>query len=118
MYAIRSYYDDVIKVNLDIATKIGLRKRSNVTSSQLFEALSSHRPNDYPLFVSQLPDIDSLGWSPINGQTNLYGDLSRTGYVNNEDFNAKTALGFNFDFSKYIKGLSASTNIGFDSYNS
>jgi len=110
--------NDVIKVSLDLGTEMGLRDRSNITGNQFFSALSSHRPSDYPIFVSmQGHNPDSLGWSPVNGQTNLYGDLARSGYAKVEDFTAQTALNFDFDFNKYVKGLSANMGISFDAYN-
>ncbi|WP_075590201.1 SusC/RagA family TonB-linked outer membrane protein [Labilibacter marinus] len=110
--------NDVIKLNLDLGTKMGLRKRSNVTANDFISALSTHRPNDYPVFVSSMGENpDSLGWSPVADRTNLYGDLTKTGYVNDESFVAKTSLGMDLDFNKYVKGLTARADIGFDTYN-
>jgi len=111
--------NDVIKINLDLATQMDLRKRSNITATSFFDALSSHRPNDYPLFVSSIGNNpDSLGWSPVANRTNLYGDLTKLGYVSDEEFRAKTSLGFDFNFNKYIKGLSAKASLSFDANNS
>jgi len=110
--------NDVIKVNLDLSTGMGLRNRPNISSDAFFNALSSHRPLDYPIFVSnEGNNPDSLGWSPVSGITNLYGDITRAGYAKVESFNAQTAIGFDFDFNKYITGLSARVDMSFDAFN-
>ncbi|MEM6700190.1 MAG: TonB-dependent receptor plug domain-containing protein, partial [Bacteroidota bacterium] len=107
--------NNVVSMFLDIAGRIDIWNRPD-DNQGLFGALSTHRPNDYPLYVSQTPDLDSLGWSPRLG-TNLVGELARSGYRNTTNSYAQTNIGLDFDFDKYIKGLSASTYLTFDFYN-
>lgn len=107
----------IISMNLDIAARMALRSRSNPTSSSMFTSMSSTRPNDYPFFVGLRGNTDSLGRSARAGQTNLYGDLARGGYVNSETYRVQNNFGMKFDFNSYIKGLTAAVNLGFDAYN-
>ena len=109
--------NDVVSMSLDISSRMALRSLSNVSADNMFGALSSHRPGDYPFFVGQFGDIDSLGWSPVSGQTNLYGDLTRKGYNTHQTFRAQTSFGIDFDLNKYVDGLTAGVRLGFDSYN-
>ncbi len=107
----------IISMNLDISGRMGLRSRSNVSSANMFSSMSTSRPNDYPFFVGMRGNTDSLGRSARAGQTNLYGDLARGGYVNSETYRVQTNIGMKFDFNSYLKGLTAAVNVGFDAYN-
>ena len=111
--------NDIISVSADLGTRMGMRSNSSVNGEDLFEAISTHRPNDYPFFATKdgSVNIDSLAYNPIKDKSNIYGDLTRAGYSNTQDFQTQMAMAINLDFDQYVKGLSASVNFGFDSYN-
>lgn len=107
---------NVVSMFLDIAGRMDLWDSANITNENLFSTLSSHRPNDYPLWVGEVGDNDFLGWSPrVN--TNLVGELARSGYINNKNYYAQTNIGMNFDLNKYVKGLTAGGYLTFDMFN-
>lgn len=108
----------VVSMNLDISGRMGLRSSSNISSQSMFTAMSTSRPNDYPFFVGLIGNTDSLGRSARAEQTNLYGDLTRGGYVNSDTYRVQTNIGIKFDLNSYIKGLTSSVNLGFDAFNS
>ena len=107
---------DVVSMFLDISGRLDMWERADITNNDLFTTLSSHRPNDYPLYVSQNMDTDSLGWSPRVDE-NLVGELARSGYINTKNYYAQTNIGMNFDLNKYVEGLSAGAYLTFDVYN-
>ncbi len=107
---------DVLSMFLDIAGRMDMWERADISNNEFFDALSSHRPNDYPLYVSKQPDIDSLGWSPRVSE-NLVGELARSGYINTKNYYAQTNIGMNFDLTKYVSGLTAGAYLTFDVYN-
>jgi len=107
--------NDVISVNLDISGVFDITDSANMTSEEFYKALSTHKPNDYPLFVTQdgRVDLDSLGWG-TKQSTNLYGELTRKGYEKDYNFNTQTNLGLKINLNKFIKGLKAEAYVSFD----
>ncbi|WP_372772503.1 TonB-dependent receptor plug domain-containing protein [Mangrovibacterium sp.] len=108
--------NEVLSMFLDIAGRMDMWERADISNNAFFDALSSHRPNDYPLYVSQQPDIDSLGWSPRVSE-NLVGELARSGYLNTKNYYAQTNIGIQLDLNKYVSGLTAGAYLTFDVYN-
>ncbi|AUP80709.1 SusC/RagA family TonB-linked outer membrane protein [Flavivirga eckloniae] len=108
--------NETVSMFLDIAGRMDIWDRADITNSDFFGALSSHRPNDYPLWAGDVGDTDNLGFSP-RVETNLLGELSRSGYVNTKNYYAQTNLGMNFDLSKLAKGLTATGYVTFDVFN-
>lgn len=106
--------NDIISVNLDIAGRFDLFSGNNLGTSGLFTQLSSTIPNAYPMFISPTPQVDSLGTSDLVDGSNLYGDMAYSGYKRQETTFAQTNIGMNFDFNKYIKGLSGKVYATFD----
>lgn len=111
--------NDIISVNLDLTTRLGMHSNSRVNGSTLYSAIANDRPNDYPFFVTgdQSANTDSLAYN-TQGDGNIYGDLTRGGYSDGQNFQAQTSMGMDFNFDQYVEGLSASVKLGFDSYNS
>lgn len=107
---------DVVSMFLDIAGRMDMWDRADIANADLFEGFSSHRPNDYPLYVSPGPNTDSLGWSPRVDE-NMVGELARSGYVNTKHYYAQTNIGMDFDLNKYVDGLSAGAYLTFDVFN-
>jgi len=105
--------NEFISVNLDIAGRF-YQMEGNHIGNGVFSALSSTKPNDYPVFISDAVDIDSLGTSDKVGGSNLYGEMALSGYRRDQVAFAQTNIGMNFDFNKYVKGLSAKAYATFD----
>lgn len=118
VFNVRSNLDykvnDLISVNLDIAGRFYKVKGNHKNDSQLFTELSKRKPNDYPMFISDQPHVDSLGTSDVVGGNNLYGDMVYSGYRRNEVSFAQTNIGMDFDFNKYVDGLSGRAYATFD----
>lgn len=110
--------NNVISVSLDISTKLGTRNSARLGAGSMFSALSSQRPNEYPMFVTKdgSVNIDSLGFK--QGYSNVYGDLTRWGYRDSKEFRGQTTLGMKFDLNDYVKGLTGGVSLGFDNYRS
>lgn len=104
----------VISVNLDIAGRFYMTKGNHVSTNKLFTELSTRKPNDYPIFISSTPNVDSLGTSDVVGGKNLYGDMVYSGYKREITSFAQTNLGMNFDFNDYVQGLTGKAYATFD----
>lgn len=107
----------VLSAQLDVAFRLEFNNRGRLSNGEFYNALASHRPNDYPLFVDTNTNdgVDSLGWSPI--RSNLYGDLTEGGFAEELFRIGQVNFGLNFDLNSFVKGLSAKTYLTFDSYN-
>ena len=128
LISVRSNLDyrinSIMSVNLDIAGRFnstdypGVRKEwmnndwhyFGISENDVFDYMSKHRPNDYPLFVGQ----DSLGYGRGRVDDNLYGLLTRSGNATSETYYAQNNFGMDFDLDRFVKGLSASAYITFD----
>ncbi len=108
--------NNTVSMFLDIAGRMDIWDRADISNEDFFKALSSHRPNDYPLWAGEIGDTDNLGFSP-RVDTNLVGELARSGYVNTKNYYAQTNLGINFNLEKLTKGLSFGGYITFDVFN-
>ncbi|TYA84306.1 SusC/RagA family TonB-linked outer membrane protein [Seonamhaeicola marinus] len=108
--------NNTVSAFLDIAGRMDIWDRANITNGEFFNTLSSHRPNDYPIWAGEVGDTDNLGWSPRVG-TNLMGELTRSGYVNTKNYYAQTNFGLDFDLDNLVKGLSFGGYVTFDFYN-
>jgi len=117
-FNIRSNLDyqvnDIISMNLDIATRLSYSDIPFTSEAEVFSMIADHRPNDYPLFVSQQADADSLGYGRGRVDKNLYGELIRKGYKNSKDYYNENSLGINFNLESLLEGLSASAKVSFD----
>jgi len=102
-------FSPVTSMKIDIAARVESRRSANITTMDFFGALSSHRPNEYPIsFVnSSDPDIILYGGSPLH-KNNIYVMGNKTGYGVKQDRNIQMNLGFDFNLNSYIKGLNAS----------
>ncbi len=105
--------NNTLSMFLDIAARFDLWERADIGNSTLFNGLSTHRPNDYALLLDNGED---LGWTPRLG-TNLFGELSRSGYVRTTNLYAQSNVGVNLDLSGIADGLSATGYITFDVFN-
>ena len=108
--------NEVLSMFIDIAGRMDSWDRADISNTEFFNSLSSHRPNDYPLWYGEEGDNDFLGYSP-RVATNLVGELARSGYVNTKNYYAQTNVGFKLNLNKYINGLTAGAYLTYDMYN-
>ena len=110
---------DIVSAHLDMAVNYEKMERSALNHAAVFEALSGHRPNEYPLIIEELP-LDSVGNPALGGSwehyNNLYGGLKYSGYFTDQYFSGQSNMGLDFDFNDYVKGLSAKAYMTFDNY--
>lgn len=113
--------NDMISGNMGVAAIIDTRERASLNHSQVFSALSAHRPNEYPVIIDEsIMPKDSLG-TPALGASfdksdNLYGDLKYGGYYKEQYISGQTNFGLDFDLSSVVEGLEANTYVTFDNY--
>ncbi len=105
----------VTKLRLDIAGRMEFRRSANMTTMDFFKALSTHRPNEYPIMFSDgsEPELIYLGGS-YEHPNNIYGMGNLTKYKKQLDRNIQFNIGFDFDFNKYINGVTASASFSYD----
>ncbi len=113
--------NDVISAYMDVAGRFETMERSSLNHAQFFNAISTHRPNEYPLIIaSEYLPPDTLG-NPALGAgytqyNNLLGSLKYSGYQKNQYFSGQTNFGLNFNFDDWVQGLSAKAYVTFDNY--
>lgn len=117
---------DDFSVFADAAGIIEVRKWSGWNQDQVFGALSTHRPNEYPLLIndSGLLKVGSpLGlayFPPLGGSRerpdNLYGQLLYGGSTSHNYFYGQTNFGMDLGLGRFVKGLSVKSVFHFDNY--
>ena len=117
---------DFVSVKADVATRIELRKLGQKNSSEVFSALNSHRPNEYPLVLMPDPSYPDLprGYDdtvPAFGASlaqsnNLYADMMYGGYRDERYARSQMNLGLDFNLGMLTKGLTAGAYVSFDNY--
>lgn len=109
--------NDFLSFKLDLASRIELTTSNRLTYTDwsgpgFFSTLSTHRPNEYPIYIGD----GRLGWSPERS-TNIEGELLRAGYVKDEYRISQIKTSSLMDFSAIgIKGLTWENAVGVDSY--
>ncbi|MFY0628356.1 MAG: SusC/RagA family TonB-linked outer membrane protein [Reichenbachiella sp.] len=108
----------VISVQMDIAARMESTESHRMGYGGFFSTLSTHRPNDYPIFhdTGDAENGPKLGWSPSRG-TNIEGELTRAGYVNGLLRQSQSNIGLKLDFGQWVDGLSFNNYVTFDTYN-
>jgi len=112
-YQVNNY----LSVSLDIAGRFFNQTGNRVGTTSMFSLLSSLKPNDYPIFISKQADVDSLGTSDIVNGSNLYGAMVYSGYQRQQTSIAQTNMAMNYDFNKYVTGLTGKVYATFDMNN-
>lgn len=113
-----------LTVAADVAARLEIKNWSGMNSASLYSAISTYRPNEYPLIL----DAAAIGLeeqedgTPYYGAStlhtnNLYVDMKYGGSKSERYVNSQTNFGLKFDFNKYVKGLTANAFITFDNYN-
>ncbi len=104
------------------------RNWGKLNQDQVYGKINSERPNEFPLVImdpnfqgeaATLGDevIPPLGGS-FENKTSLYGDMLYGGYQQNAFFYGQTNFGLDWDLKNLAKGLSVTTNLSFDNYQS
>ena len=104
-----------------ISFQIHNLRRGSVAANDLFDALSSHRPNEYPLTIStDYFPLSSTGIPALGASTyapnNLYGSMMYGGKTNEQTVNGTMDFGINLNFDSLLPGLWASGRVSMDSY--
>jgi len=114
---------DYLTIAADVAGRMENRTWSAINNNGFFTAMSSNYPNEYPLTIP----AETLGMAPDSTgapyfgtsnrkNSNLLADLEYRGTTGERYMTSQTNLGMNFDFNKYVKGLTAEGYITFDNY--
>lgn len=113
--------NDNISAYIGIAGVFDITNRSSINESATYTALSTNRPNEYPLIIDKnIIPTDSLGFPALgvsnSGKPNLLNSLMYNGTQRNENINGQLNFGLNFDLNNILKGLSAKAQVTFDNY--
>jgi TonB-linked SusC/RagA family outer membrane protein len=117
---------DDFKAFVDAAGVIDRRLWAGLNQNEVFGAMSTHRPNEYPIFITdpaltgQLPAIGLSYVPPLGGSfvrpANLMGGLAYGGYTQHNYFYGQTNFGLDLNLNKVVKGFSVKGVLNFDNY--
>jgi len=111
--------NDFISASMGIAAIFDVNNMNSLSASEIIQAISSHRPNEYPIFIPEsIVAPDSIGYPNLgasnNVTDNLYGSLKYGGYQKGQTIDGQLNFGLSYDFNKLLKGLTGATHITFD----
>lgn len=111
----------MVSAYASISFQILSLKRGSMGSDAMFDALSSHRPNEYPLILpTEYFPLSSKGIPALGASTsvadNLYGSLMYGGKVSEQEVNGTMDFGLNLNLDKLLPGLKANGRVSLDSY--
>ena len=111
---------DFITFKVGLNAAIQKKTWPNTSTQNFFNALSDTRPNEYPVMIpGHLVGSDEeyvLGGTGIR-RDNPLGMLTRNGYVDREYSFLQSDFIIDFNFDKWVKGLSIRPGVTFDIYN-
>ncbi len=113
--------NDWITARLGISNTFTINNYGSKGSSGLFSAISTHRPNEYPLTISSdYIDLDTQGnmafGASFDQSENLYGDLLYGGSTRQQNIVGRANLELDFNLSWLTEGLSLSAMYAYDNY--
>lgn len=114
---------DYLNVVADAAARLEIKDWSSKGNAEVYTALSTTRPNEYPLTISS----DILGLQPdekgvpffgasLRTPSNLLADMQYGGFRSERYVNSQTNVGLDFTLDRWTKGLTASAFVTFDNY--
>lgn len=117
--------NDFITAMANVAAKMEFKKFGGLKENELYTALSTLRPNEYPLTIaSEVLGIDPnkngvpfFGGS-IQNNANILDDMQYGGYSFNQSMTSQADIGLKFDFNKFVPGLTAGAFFTLDNYSS
>ncbi len=114
---------DFLSVSADVAGRMEMRRWGQLDCATLFSALSTHRPNEYPLTLSteETGLASSADGVPVFGASllrpmNVYAEMMYGGYTDERYTRSQTNFGLNLDLDMWTKGLKAGAFLSFDNY--
>lgn len=114
---------DYLSIVARAAARLETRKWGSKAADGVFEALSTTRPNDYPLMISSeilgLPENEDgtpFFGANMKSAANLLADMQYGGFNAERYISSMADVGLAFDLNNYIKGLSANAFLMFDNY--
>jgi len=114
---------DYLKVVADVAARMENRSWAAINNNNFFLAMSTNYPNEYPLTIpaeamAMTPDSSGVPYfgASFRKNANLLADMKYRGNSSERYVSSQTNLGLNFDFNKYVKGLTADGYLTFDNY--
>ena len=125
VYTIRGNVDNVILNFITFAAgfNAALQNKSwpNLSTQNFFNMLSDTRPNEFPIFIPGEnvgnPEREFVLGGSFARQNNPYGALVHGGRADREYSYIQSDFSLNFDFDKWVKGLSVRPMLTFDVYN-
>ncbi|MGQ1784495.1 SusC/RagA family TonB-linked outer membrane protein [Saccharicrinis sp. GN24d3] len=110
-----------ISAFINMSAIIDSWKYGGLDHSSTFDALSSHRPNEYPFVIGEEYIKATDDGVPAYGASyqyagNLLASMENQGNGNDQFINQQMTTGFNFDLADITEGLEASVSIAFDNY--
>jgi len=112
---------DRISATAGMAFNMYKYNRGELYDSGIFSALSNHRPNEYPLTISEdyiaktADGVPALGASSTYA-ANLLGSMKYSGDVETNYYQNSMTMGLNYDLSYLTEGLKASGFVTFDNF--
>lgn len=116
--------NDYLRIAAGIASQMADSKWGSKTSGEVFTALSTHRPNEYPFVLD--PEQSGIPADPegfplfgagLSRADNLYADMLYGGFSKERTLDSQADLKLTIDLDKAVKGLSLQGGIAFDNYN-
>jgi TonB-linked SusC/RagA family outer membrane protein len=106
---------------VNISAIIDSWEYSGLNHWDTFNALSTHRPNEYPFVISEdYIAAEDDGTPALGGSytypTNLLGSMLYSGDGNDQFINQQMTTGLDFDLSALTDGLKAGVAVSFDNY--
>lgn len=109
-----------ITLKVGVNAALQTRKWYNSTADSFIGLLTNIRPNEFPVFIpGEMVGSEEefvLGGTPTR-LNNPYGVLVRNGFVEREFSYLQSDFSLNFDFDRWVKGLSLGSAVTFDVYN-
>ncbi len=111
---------DFITIKVGVNAALQTRKWYRSTAESFIGLLSDIRPNEYPILIpGEMVGSEEefvLGGTPTR-LDNPYGLLVKSGFSEREFSYLQSDFSVNFDFDRWIKGLSLVSALTFDVYN-
>jgi len=116
--------NDIISVTGDAAARLERRKYGVLDCGQVMNAITSTRPNEYPLTIGyedlglqQSTDNIPYFGASLDHAANLYADMAYSGFSEERYIKSENNLGVFINLNSLADGLKAKGVISFDNYN-
>ena len=125
IFTIRSSVDtelnSFITLNAGFNGALQTKKWPNVSTQNYFSALTTNRPNDFPILIPGHMVGDMEREHVFGGTSertnNPYGLVTENGYTNRRHYFVQSDFGLDVDLDDWVKGLRVKPFVTFDIYN-